>query len=112
MSTRRLERVVLGTPTPLLTIEKLQIFAKDSNKVANDFTTYFLPTLRYWNPKLEFMTQPPPKDQQKERLRIVHSEASGGGEHDVNLSLYGYGHQLMQRILDIDTQKNLIREKK
>mmetsp|Transcript_151336 Transcript_151336/g.267103 ORF Transcript_151336/g.267103 Transcript_151336/m.267103 type:complete len:157 (-) Transcript_151336:41-511(-) len=58
---RRVERLMLGTPTVLRTISAVRVVARRDNRVVQDWMVQFAPGLRYGNPMLECTFSPAKK---------------------------------------------------
>eukprot|EP00930_Biecheleria_cincta_P072890 TRINITY_DN60230_c0_g1_i1.p1 TRINITY_DN60230_c0_g1~~TRINITY_DN60230_c0_g1_i1.p1 ORF type:complete len:134 (+),score=18.74 TRINITY_DN60230_c0_g1_i1:65-466(+) len=128
---RRVERMMLGTPLLPRTIAAVKVVSSRENPVATGWMLQFAPMLRYANPSLvcEFRVArraevietlvseasptatsavapdvPSEAEHESEHIEI---EFTDGTQHLMNLLLYRQPHQVMQRILDIDTEKSM-----
>ncbi|PFH35281.1 hypothetical protein BESB_061680 [Besnoitia besnoiti] len=132
MSARRLERLVLGGGGGFQNIKGIEFLLHKplkENAIVKDFCAFFLPAMRYQNPALSVQileapdsassssaspaiaaaskpttarTGAQPARGRSDRLRLFFGE--GNGTHMMNLSLYRSPHQLMQRLVDVDSQ--------
>mmetsp|Transcript_4334 Transcript_4334/g.8775 ORF Transcript_4334/g.8775 Transcript_4334/m.8775 type:complete len:108 (-) Transcript_4334:145-468(-) len=107
MSSRRLNRVLLGVPYILKAAQVVRIRWTPSNELLRQFNTYFLPGLRYHNAKVEFqVTRSDHQGGEEDQFEVLFGDL---GSHELNLQLYECPHQLMQRLRDIDIERSLMR---
>ncbi|PHJ24493.1 hypothetical protein CSUI_001675 [Cystoisospora suis] len=149
MSTRRLQRLVLGASTGgFQSIQAMEFLLHSSiqkHHLVRQFCECFLPSLRYVNPSLSIrFLELPPRQQEEEAPKTAKSSSvtevptspggspekpgissrrgssgdpaivtkdcvrlffgEGNGAHVINLQLYSHPHQLMQRLLDLDSR--------
>ena len=100
MSLRRLERVALSSPVVLKAVVKLGLPA--GSEVSRDFTAQFLPMLRFNNPKLSWELC------QSDNVELEFSDCT---KQVLRGSSLVQSHVLMQRLLKIDAEKHMLKDK-
>ena len=100
MSLRRLERVALASPVILKAVVRVGL--PEGSEVSRDFTAQFLPMLRFNNPKLSWALCP------SDDVELVFSDST---KQVLKGSSLVQSHLLMQRLLKIDTDKHMLKDK-
>lgn len=100
MSVRRLERVALSSPVILKAIVNLSL--PESAEFSRNFLTQFLPILRYNNPRLSWSLQ---------KAAFVEVGFEDSTSEMIKCEAIPQSHILMERLLSIDAQKHLLKDK-
>ena len=100
MSARRLEIVALASPVVLKSIVKLSL--PESVEFSRDFMTQFLPILRYNNPRLSWSVD------RRDSVEIGFEDSTCDV---IKSNTIPQSHVLMERLLGIDAQKHLLKDK-
>eukprot|EP00928_Gymnodinium_smaydae_P047318 TRINITY_DN31572_c0_g1_i1.p1 TRINITY_DN31572_c0_g1~~TRINITY_DN31572_c0_g1_i1.p1 ORF type:complete len:171 (-),score=35.63 TRINITY_DN31572_c0_g1_i1:50-508(-) len=148
---RRVERLMMGSPMLLRSVNGLTVVGRKDHKVLRDWMSRFAPTIRYSNPTVAFefrvvkaaaaaseaassadvasgeasgvdasadrdevastiseadssTTNVDVADSDAARIELLFADES---THVLNLALYRYSHQVMQRIVDLDLEKGI-----
>eukprot|EP00921_Rhytidocystis_pertsovi_P012174 GHVQ01019707.1.p1 GENE.GHVQ01019707.1~~GHVQ01019707.1.p1 ORF type:complete len:114 (-),score=12.12 GHVQ01019707.1:339-680(-) len=101
MSSRRLDRLVLGQLTPLVSVDSMTIISPKDHKLINEFTAWFLPSFRYSSPHLKVYYKHLNRTDQIPKV-IIHSGGKVPVQHQLTLSAYSTSHQLANEIIQID----------
>ncbi|GIX63732.1 uncharacterized protein BcabD6B2_31670 [Babesia caballi] len=110
--------MLTAQPMPLSNLAKIAVKYTSGNECASDFVRELVPLMAYGNKHIEFDTQKaePGEDESCHLLLSkVQAEAreaftESGGAVTLNLKLYRYPLQVMQRILDVASEDDGSRE--
>lgn len=111
MSTRRVERVILGAGLKFSSIQSLKFVVAPSNRIMSfvlshtyiffsDFFFQFLPDIRFNNPTFKFDRRVP-EGSEPEHIVVDFGDY---GTHKINLALYPSSHYIAQRLSLMDAE--------
>ncbi|CDR94095.1 hypothetical protein BBBOND_0104030 [Babesia bigemina] len=97
IAARRIDRMLSAQPLPLTAVNKISLKYATDNECATYFAKELLPLMAYGNKHIEFNAAAA-ESGEKQYCSVL---LSSGSNVTLNLKLYRYPLQIMQRIVDV-----------
>ncbi|ORM41767.1 uncharacterized protein BXIN_2808 [Babesia sp. Xinjiang] len=94
---KRIDRMLTFRPMPLNQLKKIEVTYARNNECVSDFVRDLVPLMAYGNKHIVFRT----KTVEAEEEEYCALSLNSGSNTTLNLKLYRYPLQILQRILDI-----------